>query len=51
MNLSFGGFGDEILNQMRQLEVAQAVIRFGRDNEWREGLRRYWRAPCVDDNY
>jgi hypothetical protein len=31
MNLSFGGFGDVVLNHMRELEVAQAVMRFGRD--------------------
>jgi hypothetical protein len=31
MHLSFGEFGDEVLNHMRELEVAQAVMRFGRD--------------------
>jgi len=33
MNLDYGSFGNEILRDMRENEVLQAVLRFGRDGD------------------
>jgi len=46
MNLTFSEFGDEVLNHMRELEVAQAIMRFGRDTN---GATVYAHTAAIPD--
>ncbi|ELY51076.1 hypothetical protein DV706_08475 [Natronorubrum bangense] len=46
MNLSFSEFGDEVLHHMRELEVTQAIMRFGRDTN---GATVYVHTAAIPD--